>query len=697
MTANKPIRLMVLGIACVALLVATMPAEARSQTQRSRLHTLPLASGSVDPAVDLVERDPRGLDLVLVQWDRFGDSRAVDDIASTGTALVQPLAPVSYLVWADADQTQAIRALAGIRWAGVLPSPLRVADNVDASTELLRVTLIGDAGRLGARRGHVVERHFTDLAGSVVVLPGGATLARAIARNPEVYSVAEAVTHPQLRDERTATIVARGTEDPLVPDHRGFLAEHGADGTGVIVSHVDGGVDFNHPELSDRIADCIDYETSFQGTRCQAGNTDDPIGHGTHTLGILMGTGSTELGDADGFDYGLGVAPGAEAVVQNAIGLGVPYFPDGYTSVYRDAWARGAIVSQNSWGPAGDPQGYDADTREFDAMVRDLEPDTPGDQGIGLVFSIMNGSGGESTQGSPDEGKNLIGVGGTIGRGGSPDDLCTCTAHGPALDGRLLPTLVAPGQNVMSTRATQGTLCGLPRIAGASSDVSPLHGSCTGTSMASPHVTGGYAVFVDWYRQHIAEATPSPALVKAAFVNGADDLAGANDADGETMTHIPNNKQGWGRLNLENVLGAWTAGVVHVDQSVVLDASGASHALRVEPIDPSEPMKVSLAWTDAVGPGLGGDAPAWVNDLDLRVLGPDGTTWLGNAFESGMSVTGGSADRMNNIENVFLTAPSGSYDVTIEAANIIGDGVPNSGDDTDQDFALVISNARPAA
>ncbi|MDQ4006367.1 MAG: S8 family serine peptidase, partial [Actinomycetota bacterium] len=430
------------------------------------------------------------------------------------------------------------------------------------------------------------------------------------------------------------------------------------------------------------------------------------VGHGTHTLGIVLGTGSTGLGDVQGFDYGLGVAPGATAVVQNAINLFADAFDDGYTPIYKEAQDLGAIVSQNSWGPSGEPEGYDEDTREFDSMVRDVDASEPGDQPMALVFSIMNGGGGESTQGSPDEGKNIIGVGGTFNRGPTtgrtPDDLCTCTAHGPALDGRLLPTLVAPGQQVISTRATQGTLCGIP-FAGwsptapaAETPPSPIHAGCTGTSMASPHVSGGYAVFVDWYRDHFGGATPSPALVKAAFVNGADDLAGALDADGEEMTHIPNNQQGWGRFNLGNVLAGWSAGAVHVDQSVVFTASGQSHALTVEPIDPTRPMRATLTWTDALGPGLGGETPAWVNDLDLTVTSR-GTTWLGNVFSEGWSVPGGEADRKNNVENVYLpTASAPKYRVNVNAANIIGDGMPNRAGLTDQDFALVISNARPA-
>ncbi|HEV3475505.1 MAG TPA: S8 family serine peptidase [Actinomycetota bacterium] len=669
------------------------------------LYEIPFSAGTVDPARDLPETDPAGRDLVLVQFDDFGDTAAVHDVAATGAGMVQPLAPVSYLVWADAAETEAIRALDGVRFAGVLPPDFRVAPSVTDSTQLLRVTVVGS---LPAAAGFdSYPRAFTELDGTVVEVPGGAEAAAALARIPRVYSVADAGGVPQLRDEKSAVVTAQGSKAPLAPNYRNFLSTYGADGSGVIVQHVDGGVDFNHPDLQGRIEKCIDYGGSPD--LCTARNHDDVIGHGTHTLGIVLGTGTTGLGDIDGFDYGLGVAPGAKAVVQNAIGVfGGGAFNNGYTPVYTEAQNLGAIVSQNSWGPAGTPQGYDEDTREFDAIARDADPSEPGDQPMALMFSIMNGGGGTSSQGSPDEGKNIFGIGGTWNRGGAnpktPDDLCFCTAHGPALDGRLLPTLVAPGQQVISTRAAQGTLCGIPFLGYSPTEPSlevppsPLHAGCTGTSMASPHASGAYAVFVDWYRDHFGGTTPSPALVKAAFVNGADDLAGAKDADGRTMSHIPNNQQGWGRLNLGNVLAAWTAGAVQIDQSVVFTASGQTHGMSVAPIDPAKPLKVSLAWTDALGHGKGGRLPAWVNDLDLTVTAADGTTWLGNVFAQGVSTTGGSADRKNNIENVFLpSAGAGPYQVTVSAANIIGDGMPNREGITDQDFALVITNARAAA
>ena len=664
---------------------------------RSGLHVIPFASGSIDPAVDLAPTDPEGHNLILVQFDRIGIPGIVERIARSGARLVQPLAPVSYLVWADAAETRAIRDTNGIRFAGVLPHETRISETVDASTTRLRVTFVGRPAAVGLEAAQVSVRDFTSGVGTVAVLPGGVDRAVELAADPRVYSIADAARENALRDELSDAVVAGLTDKEGVPQpgYAEFLKKIGATGKGVIVGHVDGGVDMNHPEFAGRIKACFDY--TAQGALCTAGNNDDVIGHGTHTLGIVLGDGSTGLGDADGFKYGLGIAPGAQAVVQNAIGTPTTQdaWENGYTAAYLDAYKEGAIVSANSWGPSGTPKGYDADTREFDAMVRDVDAKKAGDQAYALVFSVMNGGGGKSTQGTPDEAKNIIRVGGSGNRSGpGHDDLCSCTAHGPALDGRLLPDLVAPGENVMSTRATQGTLCGL---SGTAQELppSPLHAPCTGTSMASPHVSGGYAVFTEWYRKRFKD-TPSPALVKGAFVNGAVDLSknGGVDANGLPLTPIPNNQQGWGRFNLGETISSWQRGVVQIDQSMILDDSGAGAKLSVSPVDPSKPMKATLVWTDALGHGKGGKIPAWVNDLDLVVSG-GGKTFLGNVFKGGWSTTGGKADRMNNIENVYLQNPGGgSFTVRVEATNIIGDGLPNRGDKTDQDFALIITNAR---
>jgi hypothetical protein len=251
------------------------------------------------------------------------------------------------------------------------------------------------------------------------------------------------------------------------------------------------------------------------------------------------------------------------------------------------------------------------------------------------------------------------------------NDLSANTAHGPALDGRLIPHMVAPGCSVDSTYSggSYGLMCG--------------------TSMASPHVSGAAALFYEQYRNNYGQ-DPSPALVKAAFLPVAHDLAGSHDADGNELGHPFNAKQGWGRLDASAVLDP-TMSVIYYDQETHFNTSGESWTTTLTTSYPIEELRAMLVWTDAPGHGLGGSTPAWVNDLDLSIS-INGQTYYGNNFgDNGYSTTGGVPDGMNNTEGIFLKDVSqDTITINVTAANIAGDGIPNEFDNTDQDFALVV-------
>jgi hypothetical protein len=289
----------------------------------------------------------------------------------------------------------------------------------------------------------------------------------------------------------------------------------------------------------------------------------------------------------------------------------------------------------------------------------------------------MNGYGGTSTQGTPDEAKNTFTIGSTVMQYSTGtqnlniNNISSNSAHGPALDERIIPHLVAPGCYVDST--TTGSNYSL----------------MCGTSMASPQVSGAAALFIERYR-NMFSATPSPALVKAAFLPVAHDLAGYFDADGGILGHPFDAKQGWGRLDASKVLDP-SGSVLYYDQPVILHNTGETWRTSLTLTEPIGGLRAMLVWTDAPGHGLGGTTQAWVNDLDLS-LSYNGQTYFGNNFGlDGLSLTDGMPDRMNNTEGIFLPglAP-GEFTLTVTGVNISGDGVPNFGDDTDQDFALVV-------
>jgi hypothetical protein len=452
------------------------------------------------------------------------------------------------------------------------------------------------------------------------------------------------------------------------PGYLAWLSGVGLNGSGVTIANVDAGVQNDHPDLVNRLIPCT-------GQTCGGSATD---GHGTHTAGIMAADGSSVVLDGAGFLRGLGMAPGANLVEQ----LYSPFYLDagGMLLLMGESHGNGATISGNSWGPSSTPQGYDNDTMQVDIGVRDADPNTPGNQPLAYVLSIMNGYGGVQTQGTPDEAKNILTIGSTkmqFSNGSQNlniDDLSANTAHGPALDGRTIPHMVAPGCYVDSTVPLS------------------IHSTMCGTSMASPHVSGAAALFVEYYRTLSGGADPSPALIKAAFLPVAHDLAGHLDADGYLLGHPFDSKQGWGRMDGAAVLDPQVP-VVYLDQSVVLDNTGQEWAQNLAVADPSRPVRIMLVWTDAPGHGLGGTTPAWNNDLDL-VVEANGTTYHGNAFgPDGWSQPSSAADSMNNTEGVFLPpGTSGSLAVGVVASNINSDGVPGLGDSTDQDFALACYN-----
>jgi len=624
---------------------------------------------AADPAGD-------GSDLHLVQFTgpvRQGDLEA---LRASGVEPVQYIHPFCYVVWARPSQLQAASSRPAVRWIGDFAPAYRVlpqwraltADAIDVHVGTYRGA--GDvAAKLRAAGAEVVGERAVDRAFSVVDVRVPGDRFGALARIAGVYSVQPVPRDGGLRGEMSDQIAAGnyGGNNLAVPGYLAWLTQLGVNGDGVVIADVDGGIYDTHPDLVHRMLPCT-------GTTCGGAATD---AHGTHTAGIMAADGSSGT-LANGFLRGLGVAPGAKLVEQ----LYDPTFTQagGMLLLMTESQRNGAVMSGNSWGPAGSPLGYDGDTRQVDVGVRDADPVAAGDQPLHFVLSIMNGNGGTSSQGTPDEAKNIFTIGSTKMQSSATvqiaaiDDVSSNSAHGPALDGRSIPAMVAPGCSVDSSASATGyqLMCG--------------------TSMASPHVTGASALFVEYYR-NLFGRDPSPAMIKAAFTAVAKNLTGNHDADGVVLTHLFDNRQGWGRLQLPPVL-APTEAVEYVDQTTVFDNTGESWTHTYTAADPAKPIRIMLAWTDAPGHGLGGSTPAWNNDLDLRVTA-NGNVYRGNVLDNaGWSTIGGSADAKNNTEAVFLQSAQHAGSVTVEvlATDINSDALPHSGDATDQDFALVCYN-----
>jgi hypothetical protein len=637
-------------------------------------------------------------------------------LRSAGVALIQFQPNHAYIVRMTPEQAVALRSHRFVRWVGIYHAAYRIAPSTLAPTEAqiienVDITIYNDGqvpaaiAAISALGGRLVQQFPAQPDGSLVTaifaLPSSAL--ERVAQLSTVLWVNFSSPRPELLDEVADQIVVGRTDDTGVPvtGYRDWLTRTGIDGSGVIVANVDTGVDSNdndtaHPDLRGRIA-------TFVGYPGQPATDED--GHGTHTAGIIAGNASLGTVDGKGFLLGLGVAPGARLVVQNPIGFS--FWPPlgAWPQLSRDSVINGAVASNNSWSLGG-LAGYSSAARTHDIMVRDADFTTPTvSEPLTMVFGAGNFGPSPKTIPEPQEAKNIITVGAsenfrddpwvTPGIGcGSPSDINAVwegSSRGPAKDGRLLPNVMAPGTFVASLRSATGTY-GPPKCLSA---IDGDYAWDTGTSMAAPHVTGGVALITQWWGIRFGGRKPSPAMVKALLISGAVDMGAAN---------IPNNDEGWGRVNLDNVINPQVL-VLYRDQATIFRRSGATWSLRVVPDATFRPLKVTLVWTDAPGVGSGGDSKALVNDLDLTVTQFARTgvsVFRGNrGFAGGWSTPvgpGEEADRHNNVESVYLRDPAGVHLITVTAHNIGQDAIdmtpPSRATAPGQDFALVCVNCR---
>jgi subtilisin-like proprotein convertase family protein len=345
--------------------------------------------------------------------------------------------------------------------------------------------------------------------------------------------------------------------------------------------------------------------------------------------------------------------------------------------VFQQAYTQGARVHSNSW---NDNENAAVQNVYTDASV-DVDEFMWNHPDFLVVFACGNHAlGGVGTMGSPSTAKNGVATGGTY-NGQSASYLSDISAWGPTDDGRIKPDVVFPGASIQSAgndRNVTTNNCGTSGM--------------TGTSMTAPGVSGMALLTREfftngWYPTGAPVPadgfTPTAALLKAMLVNSA--VAIPYDAEGRPIT-IPSGQQGWGRVLLDNALhftgdnrGLWVA-----DSAGNFTSPGNAPVIyQLEMEDTGEPLKITLAWTDY--PSTPAAAKHLLNDLDLRVDGPSGGFW-GNNFFQGISVDGGSPDRLNNLEQVLIPNPRpGVYSIQVS---------PNAIPAGPQSFALAVTGGR---
>jgi hypothetical protein len=264
------------------------------------------------------------------------------------------------------------------------------------------------------------------------------------------------------------------------------------------------------------------------------------------------------------------------------------------------------------------------------------------------------GNYGDNTMGHPVNAKNIISTGGT-GPGTSCREIYSWSSRGPTADGRRKPQLVSPGDAIVS--ADYQNVSGYKAL--------------SGTSMATPNMTAATALVRNYFRLgyyptgDTLTGTPmeiSAALNKAVAIVGAD-----NDISGYT---VPDNNVGWGRVDLDSSLyfAGDTSKLWVMDDTIGIE-TGNSVFIPINVAGSQKPFRVTLCWSDY--PGTMRASYICVNDLDLTIYSPTGTSYKGNVYSGGQSVNGGTNDSLNVEECTRINSPAtGSWGVMVKARNV---------------------------
>lgn len=427
----------------------------------------------------------------------------------------------------------------------------------------------------------------------------------------------------------------------------------------------------------------------------------------------------TSQRDAGGFFLGMGTAPKTGIYVQKIIDGGL------VTTTSQITWANDANYwgcvaqthSHNEYGNAAAAGTYTVSAQEYDTSVRDTYLGDSIDTPLSVTVSagnIAQGSDQTSTMVlAPATGKNIISVGGVESY--RPGAFTACNPPSNArraedfqadsfknvawrsrrgtVDGRIKPDILAPMNQVSSTRTQFVDASGNQGGQYCNNTADGYYSFDSGTSFAAPQVAGAIALL-----HKKRNATLTPAMVKAALMGSALSVKGGIDRrTGGAVAARPNSVQGFGRLYLGEALSNSTVQSYFDESSwTPFTAAGQWRGRTLTVADSSKRVIIVLAWSDE--PGNVNANPALVRDLDLEVW-PNAEscgTYTGNQIvasteasrlQSPLNCGPLTYDRVNNVEIIVIPA-GGPTSIPVDIyTNTWGFGTHN------QKFALYVSNA----
>jgi subtilisin family serine protease len=362
----------------------------------------------------------------------------------------------------------------------------------------------------------------------------------------------------------------------------------GFDGSGVRVAVLDTGIDATHPDLAGKVVAQHNFTDGVEDDR-------DLVGHGTHVASTIAGSGAASDGRYKG------VAPSAQLL-------------DGKVCV-DDECLESWIIAGMQWAAAEQHAAVanmslgGADTPGVDPLEEAVQTLT---EHYGTLFVIAAGNdGGDQWVSSPATADAALAVGAVD----ASDALAYFSSRGPRMgDFAIKPDITAPGVDITAANSKDG------RLGQAGEPYTTL----SGTSMATPHVTGSAAILAqrhpDW-----SAATLKSALMGSAAPNPATGVFG----------------QGAGRVDV----------AAAINQTVTAGPASVSFGLQQWPHTDDQPVSQTVTYDNH------GTAEVTL-DLALSASGPDGA-----AAEAGVFT----------VDNQRVTIPAGGQaKVTLTADTRVG-------------------------
>ncbi|MEO0070106.1 MAG: S8 family serine peptidase, partial [candidate division WOR-3 bacterium] len=481
-----------------------------------------------------------------------------------------------------------------------------------------------------------------------------------IARQPEAFWIQE-LTNPALANMNCQWVTQSGWRSVAPPDtslQARPIWQKGVRGQRVIMSTTDTGLNLGHdmfrdPALSVTPPGIWPEHRKVVAYKNYAGaDAYEAFYHGSHVNGTVAGDDSV----TNGTSFYDGMAIKSRLYFVDITNGNTFLLPTDLWSLWDTVYfGRGLPDSlrpikqhSGSWGWYNFNGTYliqDASTDAFSWKYKDF---------LNIIAAGNEYS--ARTIRNPGIAKNVLTVGATQ-NGTSANTIADFSSRGPTQDGRLKPTVMAPGQALYSATAS-GT---------------NTYESMDGTSMATPAVNGTVGL-LRCYLQEGYYPTGAPvvknrltyissALLRSMAVNSCDPNIGSYTP--------PNNNIGWGRIDADSVLyfSGDTRRLILKDDTFGV-ATGEYKQEQFQ-VNSSIPLRVTLAWTDtAAAPNA---SPTLVNNLDLELISPSGVSYHGNKYSGGQSVPNPNGwDSLNTEECCRINSPeTGLWTIKVWGRNVV--------------------------